>query len=218
MVLFDLDGTLINSENHYVLGTSEWLSNLGISVSFDELCNIIGLTEKETYEYISKVSGLDIDQIKKYNTNYFSKTNPINFKKLLFKDVINCMEYLKSNNIRVGICSMSSKQYIENFIKECSLNAYIDCIISCEECKHQKPNPEIYNKAIELFKVHSDEVLIVEDSTRGIQAAKDSGAFVVARNAKKYGQNQDNALFLFDDLAELNTIIMEINDGKYDSN
>ena len=64
--------------------------------------------------------------------------------------------------------------------------------------------------------MNKKDVLIVEDAPSGLKAGKDSGAYVVARNNAKFGLNQDNALYILEDLKELTTIIMEINNGKYD--
>ena len=58
--------------------------------------------------------------------------------------------------------------------------------------------------------------MIVEDAPSGLKAGKDSGAYVVARNDAKFGLNQEDALYILEDLKELSTIIMEINNGKYD--
>ena len=215
-VLFDLDGTLIDSESYYVNGTIEWLSKCGINIDFLTVSGIIGKTNEDTYSYISEISGLDIETIAKKNTNYFTNINPLDFKKLLFKDVIKCFEELKKQNIIIAICSMSPNEYINKFIDDCELNKYIDHYYSGHDCKYTKPNPEIYNKAIDSLKLNKKDVLIVEDAPSGLKAGKDSGAYVVARNNAKFGLNQDNALYILEDLKELTTIIMEINNGKYD--
>lgn len=215
-VIFDLDGTLIDSESHYVNGTIEWLSNCGIKTDYFEICKIIGITMEDTYAFIEKYSGLDRSLIIEKNTEYFTKINPLDFRKLLFDDVKQCLINLKKQGIKISICSASPKDYIKQFIDECGLNDYIDSYYSGDECINSKPNPEIYNKAISQLNIKPKDVLIVEDAPAGIESAKGSGAYVVARNDAKFGLNQDDALFIFNDLKELDTIILEINNGKYD--
>ena len=61
-VFFDLDGTLMDSEMHYISGTLEWLNDLNIRVSEKDVFNIVGLTMDDTYNYLSKLSGLSYDE------------------------------------------------------------------------------------------------------------------------------------------------------------
>lgn len=215
-IIFDLDGTLIDSETFYVNGTIEWLSKCGIEVDFKTASGIIGKTMEDTYLYVSKISGLSIKDIEQKNNEYFTITNPLNFKNLLFNDVKKCFAELKRNNYKICICSMSPKEYINKFVNECNLNEYVDIFFSGDECHNTKPDPEIYNKAINELELSPREVLIVEDAYSGIQAGIASGAYVVARNDTKFGINQNDALCILEDLVELNRIIMEINNGKHD--
>ena len=55
------------------------------------------------------------------------------------------------------------------------LSSYIDLILSNEDVKESKPNPEIYLKAIKHFDVKPNECLILEDNEHGIKAALESG-------------------------------------------
>ena len=171
---------------------------------------------EDTYSTIAKFSGLDRSTIIEKNTEYFSKINPLDFNKVLFKDVIPCFKKLKKLNLKLCICSMSPKEYIKKFIDDCHLNEYINEYLSGDECTHTKPDPEIYNNMISKLGLDKKEVLIVEDAESGLTSGKKSGAYVVGRNGAKFGFNQSNALCLFEDLKELSTIIMEINNGKYD--
>ena len=215
-VIFDLDGTLIDSESHYVNGTIKWLSRCGINIDFITASGIIGKTMEDTYSYISKVSGLELNEVINKNTNYFSVEDPLVFNKLLFNDVKECFKELRNQNIKIVICSMSPYSYITDFINECELNNYIDNYYSGENCEFNKPNPEIYIRAINDLKISNKEALIVEDSPSGLKAGKNSGAYVIARNSTQFGLNQEDALYVLEDLKELSTIIMEINNGKYD--
>ena len=215
-VLFDLDGTLVDSESYYVNGTIKWLSKCGVNIDFKTASGIIGMNMDETYEYISRISGITINKIMEVNENYFSKEDPLIYSEILFKDVQKCFDDLKKHNIKICICSMSPREYVKKFITDCKMNNYIDCFISNDDCKNPKPNPEIYNKAIESLGISPKEAVVVEDAPSGIKAGKDSGAYVVARNGAKFGLNQMDALCILEDLSELSTIIMEINNGKYD--
>ena len=60
-----------------------------------------------------------------------------------------------------------------------SLDQYFDCIISNEDVKRSKPDPEMYIKAMKKLSLEPEECLIVEDNINGIRAAYASGAHVI---------------------------------------
>jgi len=201
-ILFDLDGTLIDSEEYYTNGTKEWLNNRGIYPSEKELFGIIGLNMPDTYEYLHKLSNLSINEVKDENDRYFN-SHKLDFKKYLFQDVIETLKKLKEKGIKIMICSLSPKNYIEEFISECNLEAYIDDYIGGDECTHDKPHPEIYLKALAKLGINANEAIVIEDSFSGIKAGKDAGIYTMARNGAKYHLDQKEADEIFDDLREI---------------
>jgi HAD superfamily hydrolase (TIGR01509 family) len=61
-------------------------------------------------------------------------------------------------------------------LQKASILEYFEFYLSNEDVKHGKPDPEIYNKAIDKLRVRPEECLILEDNENGIRAAKASGA------------------------------------------
>jgi HAD superfamily hydrolase (TIGR01509 family) len=53
-----------------------------------------------------------------------------------------------------------------------------DCLISNEDVKHPKPDPEMYLRACQALGLKAEEVLVVEDAPHGVEAARRSGALV----------------------------------------
>lgn len=86
---------------------------------------------------------------------------------------------LKEEGYRMAVCSNSIRNTIEIMMQKASLEMYLDFYISNEDVKKGKPNPEMYNKAIERMRLHPKECMIVEDNENGIKAAKASGAHVM---------------------------------------
>ncbi|MBT7739267.1 MAG: HAD-IA family hydrolase, partial [Cryomorphaceae bacterium] len=64
-------------------------------------------------------------------------------------------------------------------IKELEIYDDFDSIICGDEVDNGKPNPEMFNKTIDRFKINKNECLIFEDSLEGIKAAKNSGINVI---------------------------------------
>ena len=201
-VLFDMDGTLVDSEKHYVLGTKKWLEDKGFEISEDELCKIIGKSSSQVNEYLANLLDVTPSYIDKYNSEYFNETNVINYQDYLFDDVKDVLYELKRRNIKLALCSGSETFLIERFIKNCELENIFDLTLSSENLKH-KPDPEVYLKAMEILHLCQEECIIVEDSYQGIKAGKATRCKVIARDASKYKINQEEADKIIYDLHEL---------------
>ena len=177
-VFFDLDGTLMDSEMHYISGTIEWLNDLNIRVSEKDVFNIVGLTMDDTYKYLSKLSGLSYDECVFYNERYF-KGHPLNFRKLIYKEVHDVFRKLRDRGLLIAICSMSPLNYIKKFVSDNCLDKYVDYCVSGEDLKHNKPAPDIYQKAARVINVNPKDCLALEDAPAGIRSAKAAGMQVI---------------------------------------
>lgn len=205
-VFFDLDGTLMDSEMHYISGTAEWLNELDIRVSKEDVFNIVGLTMDDTYKYLSKLSGLSYDECVFYNEKYF-KVHPLDFRKLIYPEVKEVFRKLKDRGYKTAICSMSPLDYIKKFVSDNCLDEYVDYCVSGEDLKHNKPYPDIYLKALTELKLKKDEVIVVEDAKSGIESALAAGLKVVAKDASRYHADQHKADAILSDLKELIELI-----------
>ena len=201
-ILFDLDGTLTDSETYYTESTCCWLKEAGIDVDRKLVNGIVGLSMDETYRYLSKISGLDYSSVKRLNEDY-QKRHPLVYSDVLFDDVMPLFEELKKRGIKIAICSMSQTSYIRRCIEECSLDGYVDYYISGDTCERQKPDPEIYQKALRELGIDNKEAIAVEDSEQGIASSKAAGIYTLARNSEKLNINQSSADIIFNDIREI---------------
>ncbi|EJL6695813.1 HAD family hydrolase, partial [Vibrio cholerae] len=80
---------------------------------------------------------------------------------------------------KLGVCSNSIRNTVETMMDKAALSQYLDIIVSNEDVKVGKPDPEMYIKAMEYLNLSPEECLIVEDNENGIRAAKASGAHLL---------------------------------------
>ena len=204
-IFFDLDGTLMDSEIYYIEGTKNWLKSLNISFNEKDLTKIVGLTMDDTYKYLSHLSGLTYEDCIKYNEKYFGD-NPIDFRKLIYKETKDVLKRLHEKGYILAICSMSPYNYIKKFVKDNELEKYVDFYISGDDLKNNKPAPDIYLKSLGELKLKPEEVIVVEDAYSGILSAKNAGLKVYARDASRYNVDQskaDGILSCLDDLFKI---------------
>ena len=93
------------------------------------------------------------------------------------REVTLVIEEIKRRNIPFAVCSNSIRKTIELFLEQVQIDGF-NFIISNQEVINPKPDPEMYNRAIERLGLNKSEVLIVEDSPVGLEAATASGARV----------------------------------------
>ena len=212
-ILFDMDGTLLDSEIHYIEGTYIWMKRKGFKGDIQDLYCLVGKTMDETHLILAKLLNdkYTIEEIAKFNHDYFNYEKPLDFKKYIFDDVFASLKELKELGLKLAICSMSSLKDIDNFIN--SNNLVFDLVISGENCKKQKPDPEIYLKALGKLNITSDEAIVIEDSFNGIKASKNANIFTIARKDKRFNipQEKAGADMFIDDLKDLSKYLKELN-------
>lgn len=99
----------------------------------------------------------------------------------------------------------SSKVYIIEILKRFNLLKFFITVIGGEDVQLGKPNPEGFIKAVEKLDVKPEECLVLEDATRGIEAAKAAGCFCFAvKNPNIYGQDFSEADKVLNSLNDLN--------------
>ena len=79
----------------------------------------------------------------------------------------------------MAVCSNSVRQTVTTMMEKANLSPYLSFMISNEDVRVGKPNPEMYLTAMQRFGVDPKQCLIVEDNENGIKAARASGAHVM---------------------------------------
>ena len=200
-ILFDMDGTLTDSEKYYVEGTFKWTNNYK-KVPIEKVYSIVGLDMDGTYNFLSNLLDISYDKAKELNTKYF-KNNPINYNDYLFNDVKDTLKILKDKGYKLGLCTVSEKYMLDNFLRQCDFEDYFDCLLSNKDIKESKPSPEIYLKALDYLNLKNDETIVIEDSYNGILSGKRASMKVCARDSSRYHVDQSRADYIFKDMHEI---------------
>ncbi len=204
-VLFDMDGTLVDSERYYCDGTYRWMQRVGYTGKKEAVYAIIGTTMEETYAIIHRLldGKYTLAEIEELNHDYFYLEDPIDYRKYLFPEVSEVLKLLKEKGYGLALCSASSMKDIEKFICTCGFSKMFDVVLSADDTK-PKPDPEIYERAMAALKVGRNECVVVEDSPYGIESGKRLGAFTIARrNEHLLKSKQEGADMIINDLNDL---------------
>lgn len=205
-ILFDMDGTLVDSERYYTEMSYKWALQYR-DVDKRDIYQIVGTNMDKTYRIMSKLAGLSYDETKKSYDEYFSM-HPMDYNDYLFDDVKDVLS--KLSDYKLAICTLSARDMLNKFISDTGLNCF-DLLLSDEDVKNPKPSPDIYLKAIERLGVNRDETLVIEDSSTGIKAGKNAGICTLARDSSRFFVDQSEADYIFDDLHGVLNILNEKN-------
>lgn len=178
-VIFDMDGVLIDSEVEYRKHFQEFLKRNDVMVELSELNFLIGASAKVETEYFSKKLNISFEEAKQKKEAYLNEI-AMEYGKLKRPYVNELLDYLSSKKIKMALASSSKMENIRQVLEECGIKDYFSIVVSGEMFVETKPNPEIYNYTINSMKLLNDEVLVVEDSHYGIEAAKAAGLRVAA--------------------------------------
>lgn len=177
-ILFDMDGTLINSEPLWLEAEIEVMREVGSTWDQSDQINCLGGPMERTEKYMQERSG----NIKPFG--YFGRRlNEIMDQKLKTQlDLMpNAMELLlecKSANIPMALVTASSRSQMEIVLSQLPKGIF-GAAVSKNDVEKSKPDPAPYLLAAELLKVDIKSCLVIEDSTTGIQSGLKSGAKVV---------------------------------------
>lgn len=108
-----------------------------------------------------------------------------------------------SDGERMALASSSSKRTIDKVLSDCKIARLFDAVVSGEEFRQSKPNPEIYLHTLERLGLCADDCCCVEDSVPGITAGKAAGLTVIAKREERFGFNQDGADAIIDQISDL---------------
>lgn len=204
-VIFDMDGVLVDSEPVHHIAYIQHFEELNINVDDDLYQSFIGSSTKNIYTRIKEnfalshsVPTLISRKRELFNTAFEQSKNLA-----LIDGVLDLIKELHQNNIQLIVASSSSYANINAVFNKFGLQPYFSHKVSGEDFPESKPNPAIFNKAVELSQHKKEECIVIEDSTNGIIAANKAGVFVVGYKAADSNQNHETANFVISDFKEL---------------
>ncbi|MDA9747690.1 HAD family phosphatase [bacterium] len=185
IIIFDFDGVILDSENSHFIAFNEGLKNLNINISEDEYYSkYISLDDRGVITNVVNdknisVTNEEIDMIIKNKNDFFESRLIDNSK--LFPGVEELIIQL-SKNFVLSIGSGANRSEIIKTLKNNNIYDYFEIIVSADEVNNPKPNPETYNRVLDNINTdfNINEIIVIEDSPGGIEAAKSAGLKCIA--------------------------------------
>jgi HAD superfamily hydrolase (TIGR01509 family) len=179
-VLFDLDGVLVDATEWHYEALNRALRLFGFDITrYEHLSDYNGLPTRRKLEMLTIEKGLPaalhpmLNRLKQLYTRdeILTRCRPVFEKEYM-------LSRLRGEGYRLAVCSNSIRESLQLMVQQSGLFDYFEFLVSNEDVKKPKPDPEIYLTAMTRMGVTPGETLIVEDAPHGLEAARRSGAHV----------------------------------------
>jgi len=180
-VIFDLDGTLINSAIPFKKMKRlviRYLEDAGVTHGLlnDEMLNseITSLAAEDL-----KVRGFPERYIKRVLSGVSDLMNRIEIESLdaasLIDGVPEALRLLKERGFRIGLLTRSCREYAEKILRRFNIRGYFDAILARDDVEYPKPNPTHALELLKLLNVSARDAVFIGDHLSDIECAVKSG-------------------------------------------
>jgi HAD superfamily hydrolase (TIGR01509 family) len=202
-IFWDNDGILVDTERLYYIATQQMLATVGVQLTKEQYIELLLVQGKSPW-YLAAEKGAAPDDIEKLR----DKRNAL-YSALLEQEHIiidgagDVLEELNKRYV-MGIVTSSRLDHFEIIHRRTGFLIYFKFVITLGDYSHSKPHPEPYLLAVERSGLKAEECLVIEDSERGLTAAKEAGIrCIVIPNEFTRGSNFSGAYKVLGDLQEL---------------
>ena len=185
LIIFDLDGVLVEAKNIHYEALNKALGKYTISWN-EHLSTYDGLKTSQKLDMLTKEKGLSVEEHQriwedkqKYTLQMLGELKPS-------KSISAAISSLSKSGYKIACCSNSIRKTVVTVLAKLDIIEYFDLIISNEDVLNSKPHPEMYWTAMSKMKCLPEETLIVEDSPYGLLAAARSKSYILrVKNPKE---------------------------------
>lgn len=173
-IFWDNDGTLVNTEVPFFIATQMVLASVGVDLTEEWNANECLKKGRSSFD-LARALGIDEATIQ----NLRERRDELYFDELkksveILEGVVPTLEKLHGR-IPMGVVTTSPRLHFNQIMNATGLGKYFDFSICGDEVAHIKPHPEPYLKAWEMSGFEKSECLVIEDTERGLSAAKAAG-------------------------------------------
>jgi HAD superfamily hydrolase (TIGR01509 family) len=179
-VVFDLDGLMLNTEDVFHLTGHELLRRRG-KIATQELFNLMmGRRANESFQAMKEFMQLQ-DSVEALALESWGIFDSFLDEHLgLMPGLETLLLHIETAGVPKGVATSSDREYLKRMLGRFSLYDRFQTTLTAEDVTHGKPNPEIYLKAASKIGVEPHEMLVLEDSEAGTNAAAAAGAHIIS--------------------------------------
>lgn len=199
-ILFDLDGTLIDTEPTAAKAVQDCFKEWDLQVTEEDAAYVTGRTWNSAFTYLFSKYSIPVpaeDAKRQMKERY---RTVLETELCVVPGSVQAVQALASR-FPLGLVSGSSRADILWALKKLDIEKHFQVILGAEDYPRSKPQPDGYLKAVETLKADPKSCLVFEDSTAGIASARSAGLWVAAiTSTNHFNQDTSQAHFKIKDL------------------
>jgi HAD superfamily hydrolase (TIGR01509 family) len=177
-VLWDLDGTLIDSEPYWMKSEIELAERHGATWTEEDGKSLVGMALKDSTRLMGERFGVELDQDKVINELTDSVTEQLRREIPWRPGAQELLLELRRKGVKTALVTMSLRRMALQVVESIPFKAF-DVIVAGDDVVHGKPHAEPYLKAAQLLGVDPRDCVAFEDSISGILSAEAAGTKAV---------------------------------------
>ncbi len=179
-IIFDLDGTLVDSLGIWTKIDREYLERYGYEFTEEVAKNFKNKGFGEIADYLTEnfnIPRTREEMMQDWDDMSFSE---FKYRVNLIEGAKEFLHQLKKRKVKLAIGTSNTRQNVHAVLKRHDILHLFDAIVTEEDVENDKPAPDIYLEALHRLRVHPTEAFVFEDMIVGIRAAKAAGVRVCA--------------------------------------
>jgi HAD superfamily hydrolase (TIGR01509 family) len=203
-VLFDVDGTLVDSNDAHARAWVEAFAEAGIRVSYDEVRRAIGMGGDKLMPAVARVSedSPEGKRISKRRQEIFAQKYLPHIRPL--PGASDLVKALKARGHTVVAASSAKEDELRPLLKIAGVDTLLDAATSSDDAEESKPDPDIVQAALTRAHAQPDEAIMIGDTPYDVKAARAAGVRVIAlRSGGWTDEDLRGAEAVYDDPADL---------------
>ncbi len=174
-IIFDLDGTLVDSMSVWGEVDIEFLGKRGFSVPTDLQPAVEGMSFADVAVYFKDRFSLP-DSVEEIQAEWNRMAYGKYAGEVSLKDgVAQFLPYLKDRGFRMGVASSNSLTLVKAALEAHGILPYFSCLLTCNEVEKGKPAPDVYLEVARRLHANPENCVVFEDIPSGILAGNAAG-------------------------------------------
>lgn len=176
LAIFDLDGTLIDSEPIYAKGWQQALANYGFEISEETLQRMTGQSIQTNNKVIQAIVGEEtiVQHVRQLREDYYYRA----LERGEIHLVAGSRDFLQqfaNQSLTMAVASASKKEKVMKTLSTLGIKDYFVQVMAGDEVQLSKPDPEIYLRVLKKMNGTAEEAIAFEDSLSGVKSSTNAG-------------------------------------------
>ena len=176
LIIFDMDGLMFDTERIYFRAWSKIMSKHSYNFNFEIYKQLMARNSYDMEIVLKGIYGTDfpfqkINEERRKEGESIIQEEGVPHK----KGLVTLLDYLENKGINKVVATSSVREKADRYLEKAGVLDRFTKIVCGSDVKQSKPNPEIFEKAADIFNASKDECIVLEDSQNGIRAAHFAG-------------------------------------------